>query len=227
MLLYNITNVADISREREYELPDIWVNSILGFGCNVAATTDRSTSKTAMFYCDPSARILLMTARPDVAGQGPSHWLFINESYFRPPSHKSSRPRIAWKQWSQSCVIRDAPTQIVGEPCVIGTRVVYLETNGRSPHGYHSRLNVIDFAPYPEASACPLNPAWTMVGSHAPLLPSETNRDIPNTTTDGKKVENFRVTEDNIVLIFVRCSTLVLVNPINCLAFRPPTTGSN
>lgn len=193
----------NISKEREYELPDIWANSILGFGRNAAATTDRSTSKTAMFYCDPSARVLLMTAKPAIPGEGPSHWLFISESYFKPPSRKNPHPYINWTQWSQFCVIRDVPTQIVAEPRVIGTRVIYLETERVSRVEYRSRLGVIDFAPYPETSACQPNRAWTLIGSRTSLSPSETERVIPVTTTDGMKVEGFCATEDNIVLLFV------------------------
>jgi len=112
---------------------------------------------------------------------------------------------VPWSYWSQFCLIRELSQDVVvGNPHVVGSRVVYLEKNGTvSNRGTdRTRLRVIDFAPYAEIPAPPAG-LWSLVGKYSPLKPSETQREFPPTSTGGLAVENIRVTEDNVVLVLV------------------------
>lgn len=213
--LYNVTQVTNVTVEREYELPEAWSDAIIGFCPNTAPVSDLTSSSNALFYPDPSTRVLLITAKPNCPPTAPvpQQWLLINESYFRPTSRKD-RLRAPWSTWGQYCLIRDiAPSPIPVEgPYAVGTRVVYLESmpphsssrsSGHAPApGCPSRLNVIDFAPYPDES-CRSSRAWSMIGQKSMLVPNETSREISASTVDGLSVKGIRVTEDNIVLFQV------------------------
>jgi len=132
------------------------------------------------------------------------HWMFINESFFRPTSHPDRR-MVPWSYWSQFCLIRELNQDVVvGNPHVVGSRVVYLEKDGTvSNRGTdRTRLRVIDFAPYAEIPAPPPG-LWSLVGKYSPLKPSETHREFPPASTGGLAVESIRATEDNVVLVLV------------------------
>lgn len=194
-----------VAIEREYELPPIWAKSAIRFGRNTAPASDHTTPSTALFYADPAARILLLTAKQTGPNANGMHWMFIPEAFFRPTTHPERRI-VPWIYWSQFCLIRELQiNQVVGYPQVVGSRVVYLEKNGtRSSRGHErTHLSVIDFSPYAEIATPPPAKLWTLIGKQAILRPSETLRDIPSTTTNGLAVENIHATEDNIVLVFV------------------------
>jgi hypothetical protein len=63
---------------------------------------------------------------------------------------------------------------------------------------------VIEFAPFPDAPANPPGRAWSSIGPKSLLVPNEMSRDLSSSTTDDKRLEEICVTEDNIVLLFVR-----------------------
>lgn len=198
--------------EREYELPDAWSNAIIGFSPNTSPIADRSSSSEAMFYPDPSHRVFVLTARsPPEAGVHPTrNWLIINESYFRPTSRKD-RLKVPWNQWNQYCLIRDISPSVRG-PHVMGNRVLFAESasvhsGGTHLSGYAPRLNVIDFAPYPD-SECRQSRAWSLIGQRSVLVPNESSREVPPKTVDGRRIDDMRVTEDNIILFLVSHSPL-------------------
>ncbi|RDB23441.1 hypothetical protein Hypma_008992 [Hypsizygus marmoreus] len=224
--LYNISNIGAVVLEREYELPEVWNRSIIGFAANTSPLVDLSPSSEALFYADPSNRVLLLTAKTPSGTGGPStrNWLIINESYFRPTSRKD-RFKVPWIHWNQYCLIRDVPSLIRG-PHVVGSRVLFAEAgSGRSSRGasYPPRLNVIDFAPYPD-SDCRQSRAWSLVGQRAVLVPNEISREVPPKTVDGRQIEDIRVTEDNIILFLENRDDS---RPVNILTFgAPPPTRS-
>ncbi|KAG5638138.1 hypothetical protein H0H81_001657 [Sphagnurus paluster] len=198
--IYNISNIGAVAIERDYELPEAWNRSIIGFGPNTSPVTDQYPSADAMFYPDPSKRVLLLAVKTPSPAGGPSirNWLIINESYFRPTSRKD-RLRVSWYEWSQACLIRDVYSSVRG-PYVNGNRVVYLENPSRSSRGTAApRLNIIEFAPYPD-SECLQSRAWSLAGPRSVLVPNEITREVPHKTVDGRQVEDIRLTEDNIVL---------------------------
>lgn len=174
-----------------------------------------------MFYADPAARILLLTAKQTGPSATGMHWMFVNEAFFRPTTHPDRRI-VPWIYWSQFCLIRELQVnQVVGNPNVIGNRVVYLEKDStRSTRGpERNHLSIIDFSPYPDVAIPPPTKAWTLIGRQSILRPSETYRDFPFATTSGLLVEDMYATEDNIVLVLVRppgiCIRLsiLLMNP--------------
>lgn len=174
------------------------------FARNNSPNSDSLAPSNALFYSDPTTRVLVLMAKQ----QGPSaagmHWMFINESFFRPTSHPDRR-MVPWSYWSQFCLIRELSQDVVvGNPHVVGSRVVYLEKDGTvSNQGIdRTRLSVIDFSPYAEIPAPPAK-LWTLVGKYSPLRPSETRREFPSTSTGGLAVESIRATEDNVVLVLV------------------------
>ncbi|KAG5647865.1 hypothetical protein DXG03_007789 [Asterophora parasitica] len=228
--IYNISDIGAVAIERDYELPEAWNRSIFGFSPNTSPLTDQSSSE-AMFYPDPSKRILILAVKtPSLAG-APSvrNWLIINESYFRPTSRKD-RLRVSWHEWSQACLIRDVHSSVRG-PCVNGNRVVYVEnaprSSSRSGGGTAlSRLNVIEFAPYPESESHQSR-AWSLVGPRSVLVPNEATREIPSKSVDGRPIEDLRVTEDNIVLFLCLQENPDASKPVNILTFgAPPQTRS-
>jgi hypothetical protein len=95
--LYNIYSIANITVECEYELPEWWSNYLAN---NVAPCKDLTPATLALFYPDPSARILCVTAKR-ATDAGPVHhkWLFINESHFK-RSRRSGLTHVPWTQWA-------------------------------------------------------------------------------------------------------------------------------
>lgn len=190
--------------ERDYELPEAWARSIIGFSPNTSPLTDQPSPSEAMFYPDPYRRIVLIMVKTSSPNGGPSvrNWLIVNESFFRPTSRKD-RLRVSWMEWSQACLIRNAHPTIFG-PYVNGSRVVFAENTPRhsSRAPALSRLNLIEFAPFPDSS-CVQTRAWSMVGPRCVLVPNESSRELPSKTVDGRQIEDIRLTEDNIILFLV------------------------
>ena len=212
--IYNIYNIGAVTVERVYELPPHWSSAAIGFTRNTAPLSDHSVAPDALFYPDPSTRVLLITAKSLLSNTGRRpfrNWLFINESFFRPTSRKE-RLNVSWDHWKEYCIIRDvSPSTKIPGPYVIGSRVLYVDSElGRSStrdgHArYRSKLTVIDFAPYPDVSyRHGPDQVWPFVGQLTALVPNETTREIPSETCDRRKVEDMRVTEDNVVLFLVR-----------------------
>ena len=213
---YNITDLGRVTVEREYELPDSWSASVIGFSPNTSPLTDRATSSEAMFYCDPSNRVLLLAVRSlSQAGAPPIRsWVIIHESYFKTPMRRDHL-RVPWAQWNQYCLIRDV-SPMVQDPHVVGSKVVFLDAahaslrSGSRPGGYCSRLNIIDFTPFPHHEARRQSRAWSWIGQRTSLVPDEVMREVPSKTVEGRQLEHIRVTEDNIVLFLVRCMSFRL-----------------
>lgn len=211
LYLYNTSNMDNVSIEREYELPSIWSNSAMRFVRNNVPNSDPAIPSNAIFCSDPSARVLVLTAKPEGPGATSTHWMFINESFFRPTSHEDRRS-VPWAYWSQFCLIKELKISLLaGTPRVAGSRVLYLEKDGsRSASGqYRTKLKVIDFAPYTDMTS-PSPKAWSLLGQYSTLKPSEYQRDFSSTTTTGLAVENIHATEDNIVLLLVSPKSLFL-----------------
>jgi hypothetical protein len=215
--LYHIAYTANVNVVREYELPEAWSNSSIGFCANTSPRADIAASSDALFYPDPAARILLLTVKPPHHTAGPSrcprNWLFINESFFGPPARRD-RVKVPWNHWSQYCLVRAvAPTaNLIRGPYITGARVLFLDWepthhSSRGPASGRSdstaRLNIIDFSPFPDVSIRP-SQTWTWIGQQTTLVPNEAARHLPLETTDYMNVEGVRVTEDNIVLFLVR-----------------------
>lgn len=200
MKLYNIGDLSRTTIEREYELPSIWAGSELRFGHNAIPTPDVQLSRDALFHLDPSTRVLNLTAKGG-SKHGPLHWLFINESYFRPTS-RADQCYVPWGYWSQACLIKDlVSSEIIGVPRIIGSRIVYLESDSGSGRD-RTRISIIDFAKpanHPGSSPRP----WSLIGPRAMLTPNESSRSIPSSVTRHLRVEGICASEDNIVVIMV------------------------
>lgn len=196
--------MRNVTIEREYELPPIWAKCTLRFGRNSSPSSDSSAPSSALFYSDPSARVLLLTAKKTGSTGNGMHWMFVNESFFRPTNH-ADRRSVPWSYWSQFCLIKDFPTfSLVGCPQVVGSRVIYLEKDGsQSTRGHaRSRLNTVDFSPHAEITTPPTM-TWTFIGGMSPLRPNETHREFPSSTTNGLTIDQIHATEDNIVVLLV------------------------
>ncbi|KAG6918977.1 hypothetical protein DXG01_010216 [Tephrocybe rancida] len=221
--LYNISDIGAVVIERDYELPEAWVRSTIGFSPNTSPLVDQLSQSEAMFYPDPSKRIIVVVVKTPSPNGGPSarNWLIVNESFFRPTSRKD-RLRVSWQEWSQACLIRDAHSAIRG-PYVNGSRIVFAEnaprSSSRAPAA--SRLNVIEFAPFPDSS-CNQTRAWSMIGPRCVLVPNECSRDVPPKTVDGRQIEDVRLTEDNIVLFLDNHDDS---KPVNILTFGVPLSS--
>lgn len=87
----------------------------------------------------------------------------------------------------------------MGKPAVMGTKILYLD---QDPTGTKARINSITFAPHTEAPQT-VQAMWDFVGKRAPLVPTEAGREIPAVNGLGSKLQDLRVTEDNIVLLYV------------------------
>lgn len=205
LYLYDISDMRNVAIKREYELPPIWVNAVMRFSRNITPYGDNAAPTTSLFYADPSARVLLLSAKqsgPNAAGM---HWMFINEGFFRPTAY-ADRRSVPWSYWSNLCLIRELNSNtIIGQPQVVGSRVVYLEKDGTRTSRGHERasLGMIDFAPLAETASPSSAKLWSLIGKQSILKPSETHRDIPSGTTQGLPVQGIRATEDNIVLLLV------------------------
>ncbi|KAF9006105.1 hypothetical protein BDQ17DRAFT_1352750 [Cyathus striatus] len=165
---------------------------------------DSSVPPTAFFFSDPATRVLQLIAKPSEPQRTRSpinNWLFINESYFRPPSRRDQRTTIPWSSWEQYCLIRDvSASKYIGIPRLVGNRVLYTETDpsSRPRDGIRTRLHLIDFVPYRDTFDS--THSWSHRGQRSPLIPNESFREIPLSTTSGLVVEEMNATEDNIVL---------------------------
>jgi hypothetical protein len=203
-------DIGRVSLEREYELPPIWAKSALRFAQNTVPGVELSSPSTALFYTDPSSRVLLLEAKQ--AGSNLHHWLFIQESFFR-PTPLADRRSVPWAYWSQFCLIREhQPSFVVGRPKFAGNRLVYLEKEPAHPsRGERARLSIIDFSP----SETPSTPTklWTLIGKQSALIPNESYREIPSNVTNGHSVESVHATEDNIALVLVRVVYLPFFSP--------------
>ncbi|KAG6836769.1 hypothetical protein H0H93_003547 [Arthromyces matolae] len=223
--LYNISNISSVVVERDYELPEAWARSTIGFSPNTSPLIDEPSPSEAMFYPDPSKRVILVVVKTPSPNGGASarNWLIVNESFFRPTSRKD-RLRVSWNEWGQSCLIRDAHSAILG-PYVNGSRIVFAEnaprhSSSRAP--VMSRLNVIEFSPFPDSN-CVQSHAWSMVGPRCVLVPNEGSRELPPKTADGRQIEDIRLTEDNVVLFLSNHDDS---RPVNILTFGvPPPPG--
>lgn len=58
------------------------------------------------------------------------------------------------------------------------------------------------FAPHTEAPQTDQT-RWDFVGKRAQLVPTEKGREVPAVDNHGSKLQDLRVTEDNIVLLYV------------------------
>jgi len=205
MKLYNIGDLSRTTIEREYELPSVWAGSELRFSYN-AIPTPGQLSRDALFHLDPLTRVLNLTVRRGQK-QGTLHWLFIYESYFRPTS-RADQCYVPWGYWSQACLVKDlVASEIIGVPRVIGSRIVYLESDGRD----RFRISIIDFANpanHPGSSPRP----WSLIGPRAKLVPSESSRSIPFDVTDHLRVEGICASEDNIVVMLVSFAFLDFID---------------
>ena len=198
--LYNIMDMGKVALEREYELPPIWARCTLRFAQNTVPGVELSSPSTALFYTDPSSRVLLLEAKQ--TGPNIHHWLFIQESFFRPTPH-AERRSVPWVYWSPFCLIREhQPSLVVGRPRFAGNRLIYLEKEPAHPsRAERARLSIIDFS----LSETPSQPTrlWTLIGKQSTLVPNEFYREIPPSVTNGHGVEGVYATEDNIALVLV------------------------
>ena len=203
-------DIGKVTLEREYELPPIWAKSVLRFAQNTVPGVELSSPSTALFYTDPSSRVLLLEAKQ--AAPNMHHWLFIQESFFR-PTPLADRRSVPWVYWNQFCLIREhQPSLVVGRPRFAGNRLVYLEKETHPSRGERARLSIIDFSPS-EAPSTPTK-LWTLIGKQSALIPNEFYREIPSSVTNGHSVESVYATEDNIALVLVCVVYLPFLSPI-------------
>ncbi|KAF8892234.1 hypothetical protein BD779DRAFT_1468535 [Infundibulicybe gibba] len=219
--LHDITQLENICIKREYELPPTWRKpSLVDFRPNTAPLKEVSSTSDAIFYPNPACRSLMVNARLEDKSR---NWLVINESYFLNASRRE--PQIVpWSRWGQHCLIREIPAgSSIRGPQLNGTRALYLDADAGHKGGCLVRMNVIDFSPHQDANTR-ISRAWTWVGKQAPFLPVEASREVPPSIGDCFKVQDIRITEDNIVLFHeVRHD----IRPITILTFgassaRPP-----
>jgi len=208
-------------------LPPIWNNSVLQFVRNSALNTEYSipcSAASALFYSDPTARVLMLSAKPE--GSALTHWLFISESFFRPSPHEDRRP-APWPYWSQFCLIKELQAgMLVGSPQIVGSRILYLEKDGTYSASGHARtrLKVIDFAPYADIPVASPQ-TWSLVGRYSILRPGEYQRDFSSKTTNNLAVEGICATDDNIVLLLVSCCMIFI--SLSLISLRKTTATSN
>lgn len=212
-------DISRVALEREFVLPPIWAKSALRFAQNTVPGVELTSPSTALFCTDPSSRVLLLEAKQ--TGPNMHHWLFIQESFFRPTPH-ADRRSVPWVYWSQFCLIREhQPSLVVGRPRFAGNRLVYLEKEVAHPsRAERARLSIIDFS-ISEAPRAPTTPTklWTLIGKQSTLIPNEFYREIPSSVTNGHAVESVYATEDNIALVLVCISLLLIFFVFSILAY--------
>ncbi|KAJ7281414.1 hypothetical protein C8J57DRAFT_74884 [Mycena rebaudengoi] len=218
--LCGISNLVNMVVLRQYELPATWSTATIRFHPNTAA---RSPSASALFYPDPMARVLIITAKPfNSKSSSLRNWLFINEGYFRAPSRRDHLV-VPWNHWGQHCIIKDLSRSknLVNGPHAIGARVVFLESEPAHPRRSAS-LHLIEFAPFPGEGAGGA-PAYSWIGPRATLFPTETARALPSSTVENHSVDALGVTEDNIVLFLELQRGF---RPVNVLTFGAPAAAT-
>lgn len=197
MSLCDIRYLAVPTTVRDYELPDHWKNCTIGFCPNTSAMNETSVPQNALFYASPGNRVVVVVAKSAASSRNQVfNWLFLREAYLK-AARKERSTHVPFSQWAPYCLIKDTAELVphLRGPYVVGTRVMYLEyESGRYP----ARLHIISFVPFPEASSTP--GAWLWNGARAFLVPQETSRIIPKSISNGYRIEDMRLTEDNVVL---------------------------
>lgn len=197
LFVYYIKNVQQPVARRQLQLPDAWRNWLINFHRNDAPMADPPRSSNALFYSDPTRRILMLSARPSAQAKA-INWMMFPERLFTWPWIRGQN--VSWNDWSQYVIVRNtSTTRIIGKPAVTGSRVLYLDHDSS---GMKVRINSIAFLPHSE-SAETSQTMWDFVGKHTPLVPTEARREIPAINGMGSKLQDLRVTEDNIVLLYV------------------------
>ncbi|KAF5362368.1 hypothetical protein D9756_002316 [Leucocoprinus leucothites] len=218
LFVYNVRNVQQPVPKRQFQLPDAWKNSVINFHKNDAPRTDIPGNSTALFYSDPARRLLMLSARPS-AHSKVVNWMMFPERLLGSPCLRGAS--VAWNDWCQYVIVRNtASTHLVGEPAIVGTRVLYLD---QDPSGAKMRINAINFAPHSDAAETS-QALWDFVGKYTPLVPTEAKREISPVGRDGSKLQDLRATEDNIVLLYERTNGHM---PIKILTFGAPSGSSS
>lgn len=199
LLVYNIKNVQQPALRCQLQLPAVWKNSILNFHENDAPRTDPPRSSAALFYSDPARRLLMLSARPSPNAKV-VNWMILSERLLNSPQFRGVN--VEWNDWCQFVLVRNTSgTHMLGRPAVVGTRVLYLDQDSS---GTRTRINAINFAPHSDAAQTS-QAMWDFVGKYSLLVPTEAQREISSVNErDGSKLSDIRVTEDNIVLLYVR-----------------------
>ncbi|KAF7770426.1 hypothetical protein Agabi119p4_6400 [Agaricus bisporus var. burnettii] len=196
LIIYHIKNVQQPTAKRQLQLPDDWKNWQISFHQNDAPMNDPPRSSSALFYSDPSRRVLMLSARPPAQANS-VQWMIFPERLFTWPWIRGQS--VAWNDWSQYAIVRNTSvTRVVGKPAIVGTRVLYLDQDSS---GTKMRINSIAFMPH-SATAETAQNMWDFVGKHTPLVPSEARREIPAVNGMGCRLQDLRATEDNIVLLY-------------------------
>lgn len=177
---------------------------------------DPPRSSSALFYSDPSRRVLMLSARPPAQANS-VQWMIFPERLFTWPWIRGQS--VAWNDWSQYAIVRNTSvTRVVGKPAIVGTRVLYLDQDSS---GTKMRINSIAFMPH-SATAETAQNMWDFVGKHTPLVPSEARREIPAVNGMGCKLQDLRATEDNIVLLYVSFVYLVVEQELTLVSRKVP-----
>ncbi|KAL0953864.1 hypothetical protein HGRIS_005039 [Hohenbuehelia grisea] len=225
--LYNITDIANLTNAREYEIPEAWAHSSFAFIPNASPRHDSGANPDAVFYPDPSQRLLGISIAPAQSAKGsPFVWLFINENYFRIPTRRDPATRVSWAHWGSYTAMRVVnPSPCLRAPQLSGSRLVYVDADAtpvsrsRSSVVATPRLNLIDFQPFLESGAGPTK-AWT-IGSRTEFVPVESTKAVPSTTVDNSAIYGVRLNEDNIILLLEQQG----MRSVNILTFGAPETS--
>lgn len=214
LLLCDISSFVDHSLPclRIYNLPEIW-SSICSIDIrpNISPCAENRTTPGTFFYPDPSSRILVVSIKFNPAavpvGYSEHMMLIFQESLLRPLHNDASI--LAWSQWGQHCLLRDISDEAF-EFSVVGRRLVQLETVG-GPDSLQRRLRFVEFNPrfVDWAHGSPgYHSAWRFSGRGTALTnDAQSNGFFPNSrsySVDMPKINNFSVTEDNLILVEVR-----------------------
>jgi len=141
----------------------------------------------------------MLSARPSPNAKV-ANWMIFSERLFT--SSQLRGVNVEWNDWCQFVLVRNTSgTHILGKPSVVGARILYLD---QDPTGTKTRINAINFAPHSD-SAQTSQAMWDFVGKRSLLVPTESKREISSVNErGGSKLSDFRATEDNIVLLYVR-----------------------
>lgn len=193
--LYDLPEVPKMGVKAQFMLPAEWNKQLVEFAQSASPKWDSRVSSNALVIPAPEWSMLVLTTKPKAGPGAGQKWCYVPESFFRfLPRRKVTA--IPWKDWSHVCrPITNVSnhTYVFAGPHTVGSKVVYVDYYEKA-----KRLCVIDVSPFHPLEAS----IDTSKGQH-----DERHRKIgefPEThRAISSRVEDLRVTEDNIVLVLV------------------------
>ncbi|KAF9045667.1 hypothetical protein BDZ89DRAFT_1007886 [Hymenopellis radicata] len=192
--VYDLQDVMRMAIKAQFLLPAEWSTQKVEFARSSSPKWDTRIPSNALFSVAPEWNMLVLTAKSTPQGSG-QKWYCVPESFFRFLPRKKTAP-VLWKEWNHICrriMNVTNHTFVVYGPFTMGSRVVYVDYHDKTP-----RLCTMDLSSF--------HPLEDSIDTAKGQLDERHRKigDFPETRRPiSSRVEDVKVTEDNIVLILV------------------------